>query len=367
MAGRIRTIKPELLEDEKASALSDAAWRLFVSSWLLCDDHGRFRAGARYLAAMVWQDTGRVASAAEALAELARAGRVRVYQAGGDTYAEIPTWTKHQKVDHPSKERIPPPDPNDSGGMHAVSRKVSERLDDRRPTRARTGPPTSDHGPPTMDQQTGSAGSEPPGSDSSPPSQPAAALPSLDVPTSGPSPTEQVFAAYLEGWHSVIRGTRPPRLDTKRRRLIAARLQDFPLGDVVAAARGIWCSTWNLEQPGARIAPEIVFRDTAHVERYRDLGRAGASTPVPPSSPDVAPKRGAREPTPSELRDMLREAKRCGGMSPAAEETPPPPAHLYRRPVARVTMVGDVGEPLPDVPQAQLARGAVASMFRGGR
>ena len=57
MAGRIRTIKPELLEDEVASSLSDSAWRLFVSSWLLADDHGNFRAGRRYLAASVWQDT----------------------------------------------------------------------------------------------------------------------------------------------------------------------------------------------------------------------------------------------------------------------------------------------------------------------
>ena len=54
MAGRIRSIKPELLEDEKAAALSDAAWRLFVSSWLLADDYGCFRAGPRYLAALVW-------------------------------------------------------------------------------------------------------------------------------------------------------------------------------------------------------------------------------------------------------------------------------------------------------------------------
>ena len=91
MAGRIRTIKPELLEDEKAAVLSDAAWRMFVSSWLLADDHGRFRAGARYLAASVWQDTGKTEAAELARDELVAAGRIRVYQVDGDTYAEVPT------------------------------------------------------------------------------------------------------------------------------------------------------------------------------------------------------------------------------------------------------------------------------------
>ncbi len=109
MAGRIRTIKPELLEDEKAAELSDAAWRLFVSSWLLADDHGRFRAGGRYLAASVWQDTTKTQKAEKARDELRDAGRINVYEIGGDTYAEVPTWARHQRIDNAGKERIPPP------------------------------------------------------------------------------------------------------------------------------------------------------------------------------------------------------------------------------------------------------------------
>lgn len=130
MAGRIRSIKPELLEDEKASALSDAAWRLFVSSWLLADDHGRFRAGARYLAAQVWQDTSLTEKASAALAELAAVGRVNVYQVDGQAYAEIPTWNKHQRIDNAGRPRVPPPPSCDSDNLDAVSPRTAETRGD---------------------------------------------------------------------------------------------------------------------------------------------------------------------------------------------------------------------------------------------
>ena len=149
MAGRIRTIKPELLEDEKACALSDAAWRLFVSSFLLADDHGRFRAGGRYLAASVWQDTGRTADAEAARDELAAAGRIRLYVVGSDTYAEIPTWIRHQRIDNASKPRIPQPGGNDYLPLPTVSRRVAASRGESRDLAAL--PPTSDLRPPTSD------------------------------------------------------------------------------------------------------------------------------------------------------------------------------------------------------------------------
>ena len=112
MAGRIRSIKPEILDDEVATDLSDTAWRLWVSSWLLADDHGRFRAAPRYLAAEVWQDTRRIADAAAALDELARARLVRRYDVEGQAYAEIKPsgWKRHQRIDHPGAPRVPVPD-----------------------------------------------------------------------------------------------------------------------------------------------------------------------------------------------------------------------------------------------------------------
>jgi hypothetical protein len=110
MAGRIRSIKPELLEDEIAAGLSDAAWRLFVSSWVLADDHGCFRAGGAYLAAQVWHDTRR--DALTPLLELADRGRVLLYEVDGQAYAIVAKWERHQRVDNAGKRRVPPPPTN---------------------------------------------------------------------------------------------------------------------------------------------------------------------------------------------------------------------------------------------------------------
>src|SRR6185312_11839658 len=98
MSGRIRSIKPEILDDEVAAGLSDAAWRLWVSLWVLADDHGNVRAGEKYLAAQVWQDTSR--DVATPLLELVEKGRLHPYSVGGQRYVEIHAWDKHQRVDN---------------------------------------------------------------------------------------------------------------------------------------------------------------------------------------------------------------------------------------------------------------------------
>ncbi len=147
MAGRIRTIKPELLEDEKIADLSDAAWRLFVASWLLADDYGNARAGARYLAANVWQDTGKAEVAKAALAELVRAQRVLVYEVGGEPYLTIPTWKRHQRIDNASKPRVPGPPTN----IQEVSRRFAETLGESPRAQAALEKSPLDHRPPTND------------------------------------------------------------------------------------------------------------------------------------------------------------------------------------------------------------------------
>jgi len=122
MAGRIRSIKPELLDDEIAAGLSDDAWRLFVSSWLLADDFGNFRAAPRYLAAQVWQDTTR--NALTPLLELVQKERVLLYEVDGQLYAAVSTWERHQRVDNAGKPRVPSPPTN----IREVSRDLAESL-----------------------------------------------------------------------------------------------------------------------------------------------------------------------------------------------------------------------------------------------
>jgi hypothetical protein len=107
-ARRIRSIKPEILEDEKAEALSDRAWRLFVSTWCLADDEGRFRASASYLAGQVFPSKRLSTDQVDgALAELVDAGMLHVYAHKGQRYGCVANWTKHQRIDRPKPSHLP--------------------------------------------------------------------------------------------------------------------------------------------------------------------------------------------------------------------------------------------------------------------
>ena len=164
MAGRIRTLKPELLDDEKGAALSDAAWRVWVSARLLADDHGNLRAGARYIGAQVWQDTTREAEAP--LAELEAAGKIVRYRVEGEPFAHLVGWETEQRIDNAGKPRVPGPDLSDETenqevtGVLAETRgeppRVSENRRSARAHRRASSPldqrsPTSDLRPPTTE------------------------------------------------------------------------------------------------------------------------------------------------------------------------------------------------------------------------
>jgi len=115
--GRIRTIKPELLEDEKVGVLSSDQFRLFIGVILLADDHGNFRANTVWLNGQVfWGQTlasprESVANTRECVRALADVGLIQLYSDGEQQYGHITNWTKHQKIDRPSKPKLPLPTP----------------------------------------------------------------------------------------------------------------------------------------------------------------------------------------------------------------------------------------------------------------
>jgi hypothetical protein len=104
---RIRTIKPEVLSDEKAAHLTHEAWRLWVSMWVIADDAGRLPASPGFLAGQVFW--GCPADAEAALAELVSAGLVMTYSVKNETYAVIAGWSKHQRINRPSGPKYPEP------------------------------------------------------------------------------------------------------------------------------------------------------------------------------------------------------------------------------------------------------------------
>lgn len=149
--GRIRTLKPELLEDERTANLSDAGFRLFVASILLADDYGNLRAGAGYLAGAAFHARpGSLEQADAALSELCAPGTelMTLYAVHGQRYAAIRGWTKHQRIDNAGKARVPGPDTETACVITDIDQSAANRGETARnaaPTPTPT--PTSDSDP----------------------------------------------------------------------------------------------------------------------------------------------------------------------------------------------------------------------------
>lgn len=126
---RIRTLKPEILTDEKSAGLTDTAWRLLVSLIVMADDYGRFRANPAFVHSQVFwaSNTSREASGA-ALETLARLSLVTLYEVAGQRYGKITNWERHQRVDHPGKPLCPEPEEGITRSCADSSRESREEL-----------------------------------------------------------------------------------------------------------------------------------------------------------------------------------------------------------------------------------------------
>lgn len=105
---RIRTIKPEFPQSETIGRLSRDARLLFVQLWTIVDDAGRARAASRMLASLLYPyDDGAPSLMDGWLAELDREKCIRRYEVDGAHYLEVINWLKHQKIDKPTKSKLP--------------------------------------------------------------------------------------------------------------------------------------------------------------------------------------------------------------------------------------------------------------------
>lgn len=152
MAGRIRSIKPEILEDEKTAELSHIEWRLFVSLFLIADDHGNLRGESSYIRGQcLWATDDTREDVEDALEGLARVSLVSRYTVRGQSYYHIPGWSKHQRVDKPGKARMPGPDEADSESYSSVA---ADSRDSRETPRNVIETLAPDLRSPTTDQET---------------------------------------------------------------------------------------------------------------------------------------------------------------------------------------------------------------------
>lgn len=105
---RIRTIKPEFPQSESMGRVSRESRLCFVLLWTIADDEGRLRGNSRMLASLLYPYDDDAPHLIDGwLNELEAEGCIVRYQAEGSTYLQIAKWLSHQKIDKPSKSKIP--------------------------------------------------------------------------------------------------------------------------------------------------------------------------------------------------------------------------------------------------------------------
>ena len=256
MSRRIRSIKPEILDDERTAALSHGAWRLFVSLWLLADDYGNFRAVPRQIGGAVFW--GRDDSDAGAwLAELITSGLIQTYTVKGQSYAHISGW-HHQKVDKPGKPLCPGPHladetvATDSRDSRETPATVSN--DNRNPPETLAPDRDLDQDPDQeKDQDQDPDRRAPLARASSPASPPGVALAVADPrPLGKPKPVSphhaDIAVAYGHWRQSHPQAAPAIKTTSDGFKKAAARLNEGrTLGDLISAIAGMHATAWYVE------------------------------------------------------------------------------------------------------------------------
>lgn len=167
---RIRSLKPECWQDEALGAVSRDARLLFVGLITQADDAGRLKAAIPLLRSQIFPYDHELplAEIEGWLAELSGVGVVRLYEAGGRSYAALGGWAKNQKVDHAKDSEIPGPPENPPADALASPREDSR--EDAKPSETALAKPREDSpsraaarsDPIRSDPQSVATGSKPP-------------------------------------------------------------------------------------------------------------------------------------------------------------------------------------------------------------
>ncbi len=152
MRPRIRTIKPEIWQDERIGDLTHSARLLFVGLITMADDEGRLRELPTAILGHVFPyEEVSPAKLSRWLAEIQVTEMVIRYAAGGKKYIAFRHWTRHQKIDKPNESELPaPPEFVDvsSNGSTFSGRSITDSFEDQScPPRTRASGPVLDPGP----------------------------------------------------------------------------------------------------------------------------------------------------------------------------------------------------------------------------
>ena len=234
---RLRTLKPGFFTDDRLAEIHPLGRLLFQGLWCIADRAGRLEDRPRRIKAEVlpYDD----ADVDGLLTELCNAGFIQRYAVGEARLIQVLSFAKHQNphVREP-ESTIPAPD------EHSTS--------------------------PVPDTEPAPAQPCSPGN---------GLVNGLGVP---PTPQREEVEVVFEAYKVATERNGTYVLTQKRRKLIRERLRDYPLDDVLDACRGWRHFPHNRgenERGTVYNDLELLLRDAAHVERFRDAER-GALAPA---------------------------------------------------------------------------------------
>lgn len=129
MSGRIRTIKPELVENAAIAHLSHEAFRTFICLITLADDYGNLAATPKRLQGIIFWGTPSKAGIEQLLDELEKANKIQRYVVQCKEYLFITGWYEHQYIQKRGKPRVPAIDEADVEQNLTKLNKVGDNLD----------------------------------------------------------------------------------------------------------------------------------------------------------------------------------------------------------------------------------------------
>ena len=126
---RIRTIKPEFWASEQVMDCKPVTRLLFIGLWNFVDDFGRAPVAPRTIKAQVMPgDSCSGSDIQDMLNELSAVGLIRFYTADEKMFFEITGWSKHQKIDNPSKYKVCPAPSADQSQIVAIPSEESQQI-----------------------------------------------------------------------------------------------------------------------------------------------------------------------------------------------------------------------------------------------
>ncbi|MER6778422.1 MULTISPECIES: hypothetical protein [unclassified Streptomyces] len=110
---RIRSIKPEFFTSLTIAELPLSARLTFIGLWTYVDDNGVGPADARLIRAAIWpleEAPDILQRTREDLQRLHAARLIALYEVSGRPLVAVNSWSEHQKVSHPRKNRFMRPE-----------------------------------------------------------------------------------------------------------------------------------------------------------------------------------------------------------------------------------------------------------------